>query len=194
VLYRGERSPKTIPEVFQDFHIETVLIKGGNCIDAQGQVGVVSAGFDGGTMGATLGTVVSQGLKYIVPIGLEKLIPSVDKAIAASGARTFDFSIGANFGIFKVPNAVVVTEIEALKILAGVEATHVASGGIGEAAGAVSLVIEGEDGNVKLAIDIVESIKGEPTLLGFKGNCENCAYACKYAGKKIEELPIWLKD
>ena len=194
VLYQGKKSAKTIPEVFEDFRIETVLIKGGNCIDYQGNVGVASSGFDGGTMGATLGTVVSQGLKYVVPIGLEKLIPSVDKATAVAGAKTLDYCIGADFGIFKVPNAAVVTEIEALKILASVEATHVASGGIGEAAGAVCLIIEGEDNNVKRAIDIIESIKGEPTLPGFKGNCESCLYACKYAGKKLEELPSWLTD
>jgi hypothetical protein len=194
ILYKGQRSDKNIPEVFKDFYKETVLIKGGNCIDAEGNVGVVAAGFDGGTMGATIGTAVSQGLKYIVPIGLEKLVPSVDKAIAAGGAKTLDYCLGADFGIFKIPNAVVVTEIEALNILAGVQATHVAAGGIGEAAGAVCLIIEGEGQNVKHAMDIIESIKGEPTLPGFKGNCESCPYACKYAGKKLEELPSWLGE
>lgn len=54
VLYQGERSAKTLPEVFKDFHVEAVLIKAGNCIDYQGNVGVASSGFDGGTMGATL--------------------------------------------------------------------------------------------------------------------------------------------
>jgi hypothetical protein len=192
ILYKGQRVKKTIPEVFADFHVETVLIKGGNCIDAAGNVGVVAAGFDGGTMGATIGTVVSQGLKYIVPIGLEKMVPSVDKAVAAAGAKTLDYCLGADFGIFKIPNAVVVTEIEALRILAGVMATHVASGGIGEGAGAVGLIIEGAEENVKRAMEIVESIKGEPTLPGFKGTCENCRYACKYAGRSIEDLPEWL--
>lgn len=194
ILYQGRKSDKTIPEVLKDFHIETVLIKGGNCIDAQGNVGVVAAGFDGGTMGATMGTAVTQGLRYIVPIGLEKLVPSVEKAIAAAGAKTLDYCLGADYGIFKVPNAVVVTEIEALGILAGVQATHVASGGIGEAAGAVSLIIEGEEQKVKHAIAIVESVKGEPTLPGFKGVCETCPYACKFAGKKVAELPGWLKE
>jgi len=193
ILFKGQRADKTIPEVLKDFHIETVLIKGGNCIDAEGNVGVVAAGFDGGTMGATMGTAVTQGLKYIVPIGLEKLVPSVDKAIAAGGAKTLDYCLGADFGIFKIPNAMVVTEIEALRILAGVNATHVASGGIGEAAGAVSLIIEGDAQNVERAMNIVESIKGEPTLPGFKGNCEGCAYACKYAGKTPAELPHWLQ-
>jgi hypothetical protein len=194
ILYKGKRVDRTIPEVFKDFHVETVLIKGANCIDSKGNVGVVSAGFDGGTVGATIGTVVSQGLKYIVAVGLEKLVPSVDQAASAAGAKSIDYSMGADFGIFKLPNAVVVTEIEALQILAGVKATHIGSGGIGSAAGAVSLIVQGEKGNVKTAIGIVESIKGEPVLPGFKGTCETCPYACIFAGKKVRDLPAWLTD
>ncbi|MFB0520091.1 MAG: hypothetical protein ACETWD_01540, partial [Desulfatiglandales bacterium] len=194
ILYKGERSSKTLPEALQDFHIETVLIKGANAIDPEGNVGVVSSGFDGGTMGATYGTATSQGLKYIFPVGLEKMVASVKEASAWAGAKTLDYTIGADFGIFCIPNGIVVTEIEALKILADVEAKHVASGGVGESAGAVTLVIKGEEANVRNAISIVESIKGEPTLKGFKGTCETCPYACKFAGKKLEELPAWLTD
>jgi hypothetical protein len=194
ILYKGERSSKTLPEALQDFHIETVLIKGANAIDPEGNVGVVSSGFDGGTMGATYGTATSQGLKYIFPVGLEKMVASVKEAAAWAGAKTLDYTIGADFGIFCIPNGIVVTEIEALKILADVEAKHVASGGVGESAGAVTLVIKGEEANVRNAISIVESIKGEPTLKGFKGTCETCPYACKFVGKKLEELPAWLND
>jgi hypothetical protein len=88
----------------------------------------------------------------------------------------------------------VITEIEALNILAQVEAIHVASGGIGESAGSVVVVVHGEEANVKKAISIVESIKGEPPLPGFKGTCEKCPYLCRYAGKTLEELPAWLTE
>jgi len=194
IFYKSQRSNKTLSEALNDFHIETVLIKGANAIDAEGNVAVISSGFDGGTMGATLGIAVSQGLKYIVPVGLEKMIPSVKVACACTGAKTIDYSIGAEFGMFLIPNAKVVTEIEALKILADVDATHVASGGIGESAGSVVIVVEGAEDNVKKAISIIESIKGEPALPGFKGTCERCPYTCKYAGKKPDELPEWLSD
>jgi hypothetical protein len=194
IFYKGERSKKTISEALHDFHVETVLIKGANAIDAEGNVAVISSGFDGGTMGATLGIAVSQGLKYVVPVGLEKMIPSVKDACACTGAKTFDYSIGAEFGMFLIPNAKVVTEIEALRILADVEATHVASGGIGESAGSVVIVVEGAEEKVKKAIFIIESIKGEPALPGFKGTCETCRYACKFAGKRLDELPEWLRD
>jgi len=194
IFYKGERSDKTIPEAFKDFHPETAVIKGANAVDAQGKAGVIAAGFDGGTMGATLGTVVSQGLNYIVPVGLEKMIPSVEEACEWAGAKTLEYSMGAEFGIFRLPNAKVVTEIEALKILTGVEAKHVASGGVGESAGAVVLIIRGQEENVKKTVSIIESIKGEPVLKGFKGTCEACPYTCRYAGAKLEDLPAWLKE
>ena len=96
--------------------------------------------------------------------------------------------------MFCIPNGIVVTEIEALKILADVDSKHIASGGVGESAGAVVLVIKGEETNVRKAISIIESIKEEPTLKGFKGTCETCPYACKFAGKKMEDLPAWLAE
>ncbi len=194
IFYKGERSDKKLPEALTDFHKETVIIKGANAIDCTGKAAVIAAGFDGGTMGATLGVAVSQGLKYIVPVGLEKMVPSVEKACAHTGAKTIDYTIGADFGMFLLPNAMVVTEIEALKILADVEATHVASGGIGESAGAVVLVVEGPEDKVKKAVSLVESIKGEPSLPGFKGTCEVCRYQCRYAGAKKTDLPEWLRD
>jgi hypothetical protein len=194
ILYKGQRSSKTLAEALQDFHIETVLIKGANAIDPEGNVGVITSGFDGGTIGMTYGTVTSQGLKYIFPVGLEKLISSVKAAAAWTGAKTLDYTMGADFGMFCIPNGIVITEIEALRILAGVEARHIASGGVGESAGAVVLVIKGEEAKVKKAISIIESIKGEPPLKGFKGTCEKCRYVCKFAGEKVEDLPVWLRD
>ena len=194
ILYKGERSSKTLQEALQDFHIETVVIKGANAIDPEGNVGVITSGFDGGTIGKTYGTVTSQGLKYIFPVGLEKLVASVKAAAAWTGAKTLDYTIGADFGMFCIPNGTIVTEVEALKILANVEAKHVASGGVGESAGAVVLVVKGDEANVRKAIAIIESIKGEPTLKGFKGTCEKCRYGCKFAGKKVQDLPTWLMD
>ncbi len=194
IYHKGKPSDKTLKESFDDFHKETVLIKGANAVDAEGNAAVIAAGFDGGTMGATIGTAVAQGLKYIVPVGLEKLVPSAAECTAFTGAKTFDYTMGADFGMFCIPNAIVVTEIEAFKILADVEAAHVASGGIGESAGAVFLVVQGNEANVKKTIDLVESIKGEPTLPGFKGTCEACTYRCSFAGKKLEELPAWLAE
>lgn len=197
VLYKGQVISKTPVEALQDFHIETVIIKGANAIDPEGNVGIITSGFDGGTFAQTYGPVSSQGFKYIFPVGLEKMIASVKEATAWTGAKTLDYTMGADFGMYCVApvRGEVVTEIEALRLLAGVKGRHIASGGVGESAGAVVLIIEGTAKNVKKAIALIESIKGEPPLEGFKGTCEKCRYvACKFAGKKVHQLPEWLRD
>ena len=96
--------------------------------------------------------------------------------------------------MFRIPNAKVVTEIEALKILAYVEAKQVVSGSVDEPAGLVVLVVKGEKEKVKKAVSIVKSIKGEPPLQGSKGTCEGCLYTCRYAGIKADDLPACLVD
>jgi hypothetical protein len=194
ILFEGKVSSKTVEEALKDFRRATVVIKGANAIDPEGNAGIILAGFDGGSMAKTIGTVVSQGLRYIVPVGLEKTIPSVKEAAAWTGAKTIDYSIGADFGMMPIPNALVVTEIQALKILAGVETRHIASGGIGESIGSVVLIIQGAEDRVRKAVSVIEFIKGEPPIKGSKGICEACRYACCFAGKKVGELPSWLVD
>jgi hypothetical protein len=157
-----------------------------------GNVGVITSGWDGGTVGNSLGTLSSTGLRYIVPVGLEKLIPSVPEAVAAVGAKTFDYSLGANFGMFIFTNANVVTEIRALKILANLEAKLVAAGGIGGSEGSVVLVAEGSEQGVKKAVSLVESIKGEKPVRPLKGLCKKCLYTCIFKGMEEESLPSWL--
>jgi len=195
VLYKGKQVTKTFKEIFEDFHLNTVMIKGGNCVDPDMNVGVVTSGFDGGTVGNTLGYMSSTGLDYVIGVGLEKLIPSTPEAVRAVGAKTFDYSQGANFGIFLMPpGSKVITEIQALKLLCNVKATLVAAGGIGESAGSVVLTVEGADADVKKAISLVNSIKGEPLIQGMKGTCKTCPYACTFQGKEVSELPPYLQD
>jgi hypothetical protein len=183
----------TMVEALEDFHEESLIIKGANAIDPEGNVGVITAGWEGGTVGNSLGIMTSTGLRYLAPVGLEKLVPSVRESVRYTGAKTYDYSMGANFGMFILTNALVVTEIEALKILAGVEAKHIASGGSGGSEGSVVLVVGGEEAGVKKAISIVEALKGEPPIPPAKRDCETCPYACVFQGMLEESLPEWLR-
>jgi hypothetical protein len=192
ILERGRVSKKDIRAALEDFSIHTVFIKGANAIDPQGNVGIITSGWDGGTVGHSLGILTSTGLRYLVPVGLEKLIPSVPEAVAAVGSKTFDYSLGANFGMFIVCNANVVTEIRALKILANVSTKLVAAGGIGGSEGSVVLVAEGAEPDVTRAISLIESIKGEKPVPPLKGLCATCPYSCKFKGMKEEDLPSWI--
>lgn len=197
VFYKGEARPdKSYADAFNDFHPETVVIKGANAVDPEGRVGVITAGFDGGTVPRLLGTVTSKGLMWITPVGLEKLVPSVSKAAAAlGGANSIDVSLGADCGMFVLTNTTVVTEIEAIRILFGAEAALVCAGGIGGNQGAVTLVAEGEAERIKALVGFLESsVKGEPPVPGNKGVCETCNYRfCRYQGRKTEALPQWMR-
>jgi hypothetical protein len=75
-----------------------------------------------------------------------------------------------------------------------VKSKYIASGGVGESSGAVVLIIEEETKDVKKAISLIESIKGEPTLRDFKDTCEKCLYFCNVARKKMDQLQEWLRD
>ena len=197
VFFKGKAQPdKTLTDGLNDFYPETVLIKGANAVDMEGYVGVITSGFDGGTIPRVIGTVTSKGLTYIAPVGLEKRVPSVrDSARALGGASHIDISMGADPGMYCLGNAVVVTEIQAVKILFDCNATLVCGGGVGGNEGAVTLVADGEEENIKALASFLEAqIKGEPPIKGNKGVCQTCRYRfCRDCGKKSEELPDWMK-
>ncbi len=196
VFYKGEANDKTLVEALSDFHEETIVIKGANAVDMDGNVGVVTAGFDGGTIPRVIGPVTSNGLKYITPVGLEKLVPSVPNACRAVGARSIDISMGADFGMYCLSNTIVITEVEAIELLFGLAGTTlVCCGGVGGNEGAVTLMTEGEDAKIEALVAYLEAeIKGEPAVTGNRGVCAECRYRrCRYYGMTNEQLPTWMQ-
>jgi len=161
VLVDGHPVDRLAKEIIQEFEADDVFIKGANAVDAEGHVGFLMANDRGGTIGMALGTLAARGCHFIVPVGLEKMVPSVIEASRKCGILRLKYAMGLKVGLMPVVNATVVTEIQALHILAGVEATHVASGGIGGCEGAVTLVVEGTDEAVRRAFEVVEGVKGE---------------------------------
>jgi hypothetical protein len=143
------------------FGPEDVFIKGGNAIDPQGNAGIFAANGKGGTIGMCWPVVTPRGAHLLMPIGLEKLIPSVLEAFKHTGIYYFKYSTGIPARIMPVQTGLVITEIQALAILAGVKAYHVASGGVGGSEGAVTLTLEGDEERLTKAFEIVKAIKGE---------------------------------
>jgi hypothetical protein len=192
----GQAVDKTLSEALADLRPETVVIKGANAVDAQGNVGILTAAPDGGTVARILGPVTSQGLRLIVPVGLEKLVPSVPAAEKAlGGASKIDLSMGAAPGMYCLSNATVVTEVEAIRLLFHCEATLVCCGGVGGSEGAVTLAVDGEEAQITALVTYLEDhIKGEPPVAGNRGVCETCtSRSCRYRGKKAQDLPQWMK-
>ena len=165
VLVDGRPVDVPAKEIIQEFEADDVFIKSANAVDTEGHVGVLMASEKGGTISMAQGPVIAKGCHLIVPVGLEKLVPSVSEASRRCGILRLKYAMGRKVGLMPVVNATVVTEIQALRFLAGVEATHVASGGIGGCEGAVTLVVEGTDEAVRKAFQVVEGVKGEKPVL-----------------------------
>ncbi len=170
-----------------------VLLKGANAVDRGGRIGVLMASPVGGTMGQFYMALKAQGITIIYPVGLEKLVTSVEEASQYGGRLTLGRTIGVRVGLACVADGKVVTEREAIDILFGLKAVHFASGGYGGSEGAVTLIVEGEDDKVNRCLDFIEKIKGEPALPAVKGPCKTCGILCSFQGKDVDELPAYLK-
>lgn len=152
-------SPGTM---LQEFTADDVYIKGANAVDADGYAGILMSSDKGGTIGAAMGILSASGSHLIVPVGLEKLVPSVVDAAKKCGQGKIKYATGDKVGMMVLTNANVVTEIQAIGILfgkSGVSATHIASGGVAGSEGAVVLVLEGPNKGVKKAFDFICRIK-----------------------------------
>ncbi len=145
-----------------NFTHEDVFIKGANAVDRDGNAGIYVASFKGGTIGMAWPVVTPRGSNLIIPVSLEKMVPSVIEAAKHTGLHYFNYSTGLPIKLMPVPLGAVVTEIEAFAVLAGVKAYHIGSGGVGGSEGSVHLTLEGSEEAVKTAFELVKTIKGEP--------------------------------
>ena len=154
-------------DVLDEFQADDVYVKSANAVDPAGNAGVLLASDFGGAIGRACGYLVSRGSHLIVPVGLEKLIPSVIDAATECGQMKVDYFTGLAVGYMPLVSATVVTEREAIRLLYGLESTHVASGGINGSEGSVTISIRGDAEPVRAAFEeISQSIKGEPALAG----------------------------
>jgi hypothetical protein len=159
---------------------EDVFIKGANAVDAEKKAGVLVNHLSGGTVGFATPYLLEAQANVIIPVGLEKLIPSVSDAVAFAAPGEVDSSFGFKNWLMEIqiPQAVVVTEIEALAILADVRAHLMAAGGMDGSEGSVVLGIEGEQEQVMKALEMIRSIRGEPSVSSRRQACSDCKAPC----------------
>ena len=178
VLAQGPTS-----RILQEMDSGDVFFKGANAVDAWGNAGVFTGNDKGGTCGGHMGVVLARGVSLVVPVGLEKLVPSVIAASRVCGTTRFSYATGQPVGLWPIVNGIVVTEIQALQTLCGVRATHVGAGGVGGGEGTAVLVVEGSPQAVRGAYELVMSIKGEPPI-----KVERGARLGTLAQRKLVEL------
>ncbi len=160
ILRKGKILNADPVEIMSEFGKEDVLIKGGNAVDPDGVVGVLMCSREGGTIGRSLGIIKARGATLLMPIGLEKLIPSVPEATRYMGQDRIGIATGEKAGLMPVVGAAVVTELQAFRLLAGVKAIMVASGGWGDSQGAITLSVNGKPPQIEMAIQWAQYAKG----------------------------------
>ncbi|MBI2305176.1 MAG: hypothetical protein HYU86_10605 [Chloroflexi bacterium] len=163
-IEKGQMVEMRWQDFLRQFQAQDVFIKGVNAVDPQGNAGILVANPNGGTAGYAWALVSARGAYFVVPVGLEKLIPSVIEASMKCGIMRFKEAMGHSVGMLPVVNALVVTEVQAITLLTGVAATHVGSGGIGGSEGSVVLALEGREDRVANAFQLLQSLKGEPSI------------------------------
>ena len=183
VIHKGEvkeMAAKDLPKVLAKMGPTDVFIKGANAVDPFGQAGILLGGAGGGTIGRAWGHITANGVTAIFAVGLEKLVPvSLADIAPKTGIESVDVSLGMAVGMMVVGGSII-TEMEALKLLVGVEVYPIAGGGISGGEGSKTFLLEGEEENVKAAYDLVCSVKGEPPLETKVQGCEICDKKCLY--------------
>lgn len=150
-----------------------VYVKGVNALDREGNVGVLF-GLEG-SMGYIQAARKKRNFTIIYPAGIEKLIPLPVKEAAKEARFTrYESGMGMPVGLYPCPAGLTINEVRAIEILSGASAIPIASGGLGGAEGAVTLVLKGESNKVKKALDFVEQSKGARLPDLRLCNCNDC--------------------
>jgi hypothetical protein len=169
-------SGETLAEILEAMQPTDVFIKGVNALDPQGNVGIlIGDPLQGGTLGVILSAWRQKNFSLIIPVGLEKLIPTpISEASKKAKQVKYDYGMGLPAGLFPCPPGKTLNEIEAIRILSGAAAVPIAAGGVGGAEGAITLVIQGDEAAVKKAVDFVEQSKGAKLPQTRLSNCHQC--------------------
>ena len=161
-------------DLLKEMEPSDIYIKGVNALDPDGNAGVLFAHPTGGTIGRVMAAYKRKRFNVILPVGLEKMIPvPIEDAAKAAKKKGLDYSMGVNCGLMPC-RGTVITEIEAIKILSGANATPIASGGLEGAEGSVVIVIQGEKSQVQEAIQHAEQVKGAKLPQVRIPNCYEC--------------------
>lgn len=161
VLERGKFiTGLKLSSILEKMGKKDVYVKGVNAIDAKGNVGVLYVKPGAGTIGQFYRYSKRKGFTIIIPVGLEKLIPTtITKAAKTATRSKIDVAMGLPLGLFPIQGNVI-TEIDAIYILSKAEAIVMSAGGLQGAEGASTFIVQGAEDKVKKALKILREVKG----------------------------------
>jgi hypothetical protein len=161
IITKGQwQKGKTIVDVVDNLKEGDVIVKGANALDLEHKQAALLIGHPkAGTVGITLPAVVGRRVKLFIAVGLEKRVNCDLNAIAS---KLNEPGTGG-YRFLPIPGEVF-TEIEALKMLYGVESELFAAGGVNGAEGAVWLAVSGTKDEEEKAEAAVASVVSEPAF------------------------------
>ncbi len=162
VFIKGEIAPQyDRVTIAPDLKRGDIYIKGANALNYDDNIaGILIGGMDGATIGNTIGHIIGKQVQLIIPIGLEKLTyENINELHLIASEEDYE---GPR--LWPIVGTII-TEIEALEILTGVDAYLYAAGGVAGAEGSVRILVEGSDEEVEETLELIGSIKGEPRYL-----------------------------
>lgn len=147
---------ETVIEASKNMSPGDIIIKGANALNYEkGVAGCLVGHPAGGTVGGFWGALYGKKVKLVIPVGLEK-------EIAGDILKTSALTLNENSGNSLMPmTGIIVTEIEAIRILSGAESHQIAAGGIRGAEGAVRLLISGTTEQISEVKKILSELENE---------------------------------
>ena len=133
-----------------------VIIKGANALNYRDKIAGCLVGHPrGGTVGGFWGPLYGMRIRLVIPVGLEKEIGFDIREVSA-------VSMDRNPSVSLMPmTGIIITEIEAIELLTGAQAYQIAAGGVRGAEGAVRLLVDGTDDQMKALSVIMKDIAEE---------------------------------
>lgn len=141
---------------------DSVLVTGANLIDSCGNAALLAGSPGAGSYGAALSAMMTEGIRVLIAAGTEKLTPgSVPAAIAQARRKGVAASQGMACGLIPLIGTVI-TELDAIRMLAPVEAVLIGKGGILGAEGGSLIQVWGAEEDVDFIWDLAEQCSARP--------------------------------
>jgi hypothetical protein len=171
-IYDLEKDPPA-QDLLKKIGKSDVVVTGANAYDIYGNACLMAGTHGLGSRNNLLAPIHSEGSKLIIAVGIEKLIPgSVLEAIKYAGRTSSIWSMGSSVGLVPLLGEII-TEIEAIKILVGIEAIVIGRGGINGAEGSSTIVARGDKKSLEKLISLIEWLC-QQTLSGSPDSIKEC--------------------
>ncbi len=156
-----------------------LFIKGANALDPSRKVGILLGDSLGGSIGQSIGILKARGIEIITPVGLEKMIPCCLNAEKYLGMYKTNPRLGLPLGYMVLSASTIMTEIESIKIIFGLDAVQIGAGGVDGMEGAVIMAAESDDESQLLnLLNFVKEANRRPIPKISKKACQHCTDPC----------------